>query len=186
MVRFALHLLFFLSGAAALGYQLVWAKMFSTGLGHEMPAVLAIIAAFMAGMALGAWGLDRFIPRSARAGLWLGGLELAIGAWALLVSFFIPSVHDFALRLIGLAPGGFRHWLIAFTIPALVLLPATAAMGATLPASRYQTSGAQFMNGKLHVVGGWTTKPPLPHGDLMIYDPAANRWSAPPEALLQR
>ena len=45
MNRLALHLLFFLSGAAALGYQLVWAKMFSTGLGHEMPAVLAIIAA---------------------------------------------------------------------------------------------------------------------------------------------
>ena len=134
MPRFALHLLFFLSGAAALGYQLVWAKMFSTGLGHEMPAVLAIIAAFMAGMALGAWGLDRFIPRSARAGLWLGGLELTIGAWALLMSFSIPSVNDFALRLIGLDPGGFKHWLIAFTIPALVLLPATAAMGATLPA----------------------------------------------------
>ncbi len=134
MVRFALHLLFFLSGVAALGYQLVWAKMFSTGLGHEMPAVLAIIAAFMAGMALGAWGLDRFIPRSARAGFWLGGLELTIGAWALLMSFGIPSVNDFALRLIGLAPGAFQHWLIAFAIPALVLLPATAAMGATLPA----------------------------------------------------
>jgi spermidine synthase len=132
--RFALHSLFFLSGAAALGYQLVWAKMFSTGLGHEMPAVLAIIAAFMAGMALGAWGLDRFIPRSTRAGLWLGGLELTIGAWAMLMSFGIPSVNDFALRFIGLDPGAFQHWLIAFTIPALVLLPATAAMGATLPA----------------------------------------------------
>lgn len=134
MSRFALHVLFFLSGVAALGYQLVWAKMFSTGLGHEMPAVLAIIAAFMAGMALGAWGLDRFIPRSARAGLWLGGLELTIGAWAMLMSFGIPSVNDLALRLIGLTPDAFQHWLIAFTVPALVLFPATAAMGATLPA----------------------------------------------------
>lgn len=108
--------------------------MFSTGLGHEMPAVLAIIAAFMAGMALGAWALDRFIPRSARAGRWLGGIELTIGAWVVLVSFLIPSANDFALRLIGIAPGGFQHWLIAFTIPGLLLLPATAAMGATLPA----------------------------------------------------
>lgn len=99
-----------------------------------MPAVLAIIAAFMAGMALGAWGLDRFIPRTARAGLWLGGLELSIGAWAVLVSFLIPSANDFALRLIGIAPGGFQHWLIAFAIPGFLLLPATAAMGATLPA----------------------------------------------------
>ena len=129
-----LHALFFFSGAAALGYQLVWSKMFSTGLGHETPAVLAIIAAFMGGMALGAAVIDRFIPRSARAGLWLGGLELTIGAWAMLVSFLIPSANDFALRLIGLAPGGFQHWMIAFTMPALVLLPATAAMGAMLPA----------------------------------------------------
>jgi len=130
----ALHILFFLSGVAALGYQLVWAKMFSTGLGHEMPAVLAIIAAFMAGMALGAWALDRFIPRTARAGLWLAGLEMSIGVWALLATWFIPSVNDFALRFIGLEPGAFKHWLIAFALPAIALLPATAAMGATLPA----------------------------------------------------
>ena len=71
VTRFLLHVLFCLSGAAALGYQLVWAKMFSTGLGHEMPAVLAILAAIMAGMALGAAGLDRFIPRDTRAGRWL-------------------------------------------------------------------------------------------------------------------
>jgi spermidine synthase len=134
VTRFALHILFFLSGVAALGYQLVWAKMFSTGLGHEMPAVLAIIAAFMVGMALGAWTLDRFIPRDMRAGFWLAGIELTIGAWALLASFFIPSVNEFALRWIGLAPGAFKHWLIAFAIPAIVLLPATTAIGATLPA----------------------------------------------------
>ena len=55
-----------------------------------------------------------------------------------------------------------------------------------MPAGRYYGSGAQFLNGKLHVVGGWTSQPALPHADLMIYDPAANHWSAPPDALLQR
>src|SRR5206468_2624653 len=39
-----------------------------------------------------------------------------------------------ALPLIGLEPSPLRHWLVAFILPALVLLPATAAMGATLPA----------------------------------------------------
>jgi len=134
VIRISLYLLFFLSGAAALGYQLVWAKMLSTGLGHEMPAVLAIIAAFMSGMALGAAFIDRFVPRSARAGLWLCGLELTIGVWAVLASFLIPHANDLALSLIGLAPSAVKHWLIAFTLPVLVLLPATTAMGATLPA----------------------------------------------------
>jgi spermidine synthase len=130
----ALHILFFFSGAAALGYQLVWSKMFSTGLGHEMPAVLAIICAFMAGMALGAAVFDRFIPRSSRAGLWLCGLELTIGAWAILASFAIPRVNELVLQLIGLDPVALKHWTVAFAIPALTLLPATMAMGATLPA----------------------------------------------------
>lgn len=58
---------------------------------------------------------------------------------------------------------------------------------APMPAGRYQGSGAQFVNGKLHVVGGWTSRDlALPHGDLLIYDPAANHWSAPPAALLRR
>ena len=47
MTRLALHFLFFLSGAAALGYQLVWTKLFATGLGHEYPAMLAIVCAFV-------------------------------------------------------------------------------------------------------------------------------------------
>jgi spermidine synthase len=129
-----LYILFSLSGAAALGYQLVWSKMFLSGLGHEMPAVLAIICAFMGGMALGSFGIDRFIPRHVRAGRWLGGLELMIGVWAVAVGFLIPHVNEIALRLTGLAPGGLRHWTIAFVLPALTLLPATAAIGATFPA----------------------------------------------------
>jgi spermidine synthase len=131
VIRIAPHVLFFLSGVAALGYQLVWAKMFSTGLGHEMPAVLAIIAAFMAGMALGAAVLDRFIPRDARAGRWLCGLELVIGLWAVATSFLIPHLNEAALQFIGLNPSALRQWTVAFALPAIALLPATMAMGAT-------------------------------------------------------
>jgi spermidine synthase len=99
-----------------------------------MPAVLATIFAFMAGIAVGAFVLDRFIRRSARAGFWLVALELTIGLWAMGTTFVLPRVNEFALHAIGLAPVPTKHWTIAFIVPALVLLPATAAMGATLPA----------------------------------------------------
>src|SRR5213082_977433 len=59
-----LYALFFLSGGAGLGYQMVWSRMLSAGLGHEMPAVLAVVGAFMGGMAIGAWVLDHRIARS--------------------------------------------------------------------------------------------------------------------------
>src|SRR5207247_10539034 len=39
-----------------------------------------------------------------------------------------------ARLVIGFVPSPRRHWLIAFILPSLALLPAAAAMGVTLPA----------------------------------------------------
>ena len=44
---------------------------------------------------------------------------------------------------------------------------------------RYQGS-AVGVNGKLYMMGGWTTSPPLPSNTLSIYDPSTNTWSAGP------
>src|SRR6476620_4399468 len=118
--RRLLYLLFFLSGAAGLGYQLIWSKLFALGLGHEVPAVLGVLTAFMVGMALGAWLLDRPIFR-----LWnrtYALIELAIAFWGALTAILIPSANQLAVQLIGL-DSPFRHWLLAFAFPLLLLLP---------------------------------------------------------------
>jgi spermidine synthase len=132
--RSGVLLLFFCSGAAGLGYQMVWVRMFAAGLGHETPAMLAVAGAFLAGMAVGAWFLDRRISRSAYPARWYGGLELAIGSWGALTVLFIPIVNLLALKLTGPSPSPLQQWLIVFALPFVTLLPATAAMGATLPA----------------------------------------------------
>ena len=62
------YLAFFLSGAAGLGYEVVWTRLFSTALGHEYPSLLAVVAAFFGGVALGAWAADRAISRSQSPG----------------------------------------------------------------------------------------------------------------------
>ena len=129
-----LYALFFFSGWAGLGYQMVWSKMFSAGLGHEMPAVLAVVCAFMGGMAIGAWTLDGVVARSRRPGYWYAALEILIGLWGLLSTAVVPAVNRSASSLTGLEPSALRHWGVAFALPFLALLPATAAMGATLPA----------------------------------------------------
>ncbi len=128
------YLIFFLSGVAGLGYEIVWTRMFAVGLGHEMPGVLAVLAAFFAGFALGAWGLDGRVSRSRAPGRWYAALELVIGLWGFVSIALIPWANDQVAVLTGTAPGPLRHWLVAFLIPFLALLPATAAMGATLPA----------------------------------------------------
>lgn len=129
-----LYLFLFLSGAAGLGYQMVWTRMLAVGLGHEIVAVLAVVAAFFAGVALGAWGLDARMGRSPRPGRWYAALEATIGLWSLALIALIPAANDLAASLIGIEPSALRHWGVAFLLPFALLLPATAAMGATLPA----------------------------------------------------
>ncbi|MCP3903209.1 MAG: spermidine synthase [Planctomycetes bacterium] len=145
------HAIFFFSGVAGLGYELVWTRMFATGLGHEFPAMLAVVAAFFAGLAIGAWALDGVVSRSRAPGLWYAGLELVIGGWALASVVVIPALNSLAADLIGLDPSPARHWLVAFTVPLVGLLPATTAMGATLPAMERLVARLKGSGG---VVGG--------------------------------
>jgi spermidine synthase len=131
----ALYTLVFFSGFAGLGYEMVWTRLFAVGLGHEMPAVLAMIAAFFSGLALGAWSLDRRVSTSRTPGRWYGAMEMLIGIWAVVLVFLIPLGNFWAARLMGVSPSPLRHWTVAFLIPFFLLLPATMAMGATLPAA---------------------------------------------------
>ena len=55
----ALLLAFFLSGAAALGYELLWTRLLGLALGSETIGLLATLAGFFGGMALGAALLHR-------------------------------------------------------------------------------------------------------------------------------
>lgn len=130
-----LYAILFFSGFAGLGYEMVFTRMLSVGLGHEIPAVLAVVAAFFSGMALGAWLLDKPLAASRRPGLWYAGLELSIGLWAVMLIALIPWFNTtVAPALLGLSPSPVRHWFLAFAMPLALLLPSTFAMGATLPA----------------------------------------------------
>ncbi|MEM7083031.1 MAG: fused MFS/spermidine synthase [Pseudomonadota bacterium] len=132
--RWALYALLFLSGSAGLAYQSIWTKLFTVSLGHEMPSLLAVVAAFFGGVSLGAWLLSKTIAQSRYPGRWYAGCELAIGAWALVTLALQPVFNSLALSLIGVEPHPLYQWTVAFGLLFLILLPATFAMGATLPA----------------------------------------------------
>ncbi len=130
----AVLLLFGLSGVAGLGYQVAWTRMFSVGLGHELPGLLAVVTAFFVGLAIGAVALDRPVSRSRTPGRWFAGLELVVAAWAIVIAYAAPWLNALAAELMGPAPTPDRQWIVAFAVPAVALLPATVAMGGTLPA----------------------------------------------------
>lgn len=133
-LRAWLYATVFASGVAGLGYEMAWSRMLAVSLGHEIVAVLAVLAAFFAGLAIGALWLGDRIHASTRPGWWYVRLEVVIGLWALALVALVPWFNAALPTLIGEAPGPVRHWAIAFLATLALLLPATAAMGATLPA----------------------------------------------------
>ncbi|OYU96674.1 MAG: spermidine synthase, partial [Burkholderiales bacterium PBB5] len=122
------------SGFAGLGDQIVWTQQCALWLGHESAAVLAVVAAFFGGLALGALALGRRIERSARPLRWYAVCELVIAGWASLLVAVMAPVSQALLGLIGAQPHPAWQWTVAFVGCTALLLPATAAMGATLPA----------------------------------------------------
>ena len=130
------------SGFAGLGYEIVWARVLSLALGTEMMAVLGVVAGFFGGLALGAFALDRPLRRAGSPRVAYAALEAVIGFWGLINVWLLPSVGRTLPPLLGTEPAPALLWAASFALPALVLLPATAAMGGTLTALERMMSSA--------------------------------------------
>jgi spermidine synthase len=122
------------SGCAALGYQIVWTQQAAIWLGHESAAVLAVVAAFFGGLAVGALALGPRIDRSQRPARWYAACEAVIGLWGVALALLMAPAGKWLLDLTGAQPSAAWQWSVAFFGTFVLLLPATAAMGATLPA----------------------------------------------------
>lgn len=129
-----LLLLFFLSGAAGLLYQVVWTRLFIHVFGATVLAVSTVLAAFMAGLALGGVWAGRVAAR-VKSPLWLYGvLEAALGVYAAFVPTLLGLVDPLYAKLYPALQDSFSALSATrFVVSSLVLLPPTFLMGATLP-----------------------------------------------------
>ena len=144
------YVLMVLSGAVSLAWQMLWSAQLATALGHEIVAVLAVLAAFFGGLAIGAFVLGRSIADSRVPGRWYAALETLIALWGLVLTALLPWFNHTTHAMIGAQPSSVWHWCLAFGLPMALLLPATAAMGATLPAVERQLSGGSSRLGGLY------------------------------------
>jgi spermidine synthase len=130
-----LYALFLVSGAAGLLYEVVWSRLLKDVFGITAYAVAAVLATYLAGLALGGWWLGRRVDRERDPLRFYGILELGIGLLALfgtLLLRFLEPIHDAAALRLG--PGSPLLLLIRMLLASLVVLPPTFLMGATLPA----------------------------------------------------
>jgi spermidine synthase len=122
------------SGFAGLGYEMVWTRELSLALGTEMMAVLGAVAGFFGGLALGAFALDRPVRQAKSPRLAYALLESVIGLWGFISVWLLPGAGRVLPPLLGTEPAPALLWAASFALPALVMLPATMAMGGTLTA----------------------------------------------------
>ena len=74
-----LYLIFFLSGATGLVYQVIWVRLTGLVFGNTSHAISVVLGAFMAGLALGSWWLGRRADRVSSPLRFYGLLEIGIG-----------------------------------------------------------------------------------------------------------
>jgi spermidine synthase len=159
MTRRALVVLYAASGAAALIYEVVWTRLLTLQLGHTVAAASTVLAAFMGGLACGAWLAGVYLTRRrshvgqvGQVGQVVGSetyqthsthptyllrsyaaLEIAIAACALALPFALRGTVPLLAWAYadGTAPIRFGLLRVAISL-TLVGIPA-AAMGATFP-----------------------------------------------------
>jgi spermidine synthase len=127
-------LLFFLSGATGLVYELLWVRLLYQSFGSTIQSVTTVVAAYMGGLGLGAWLLGRRVDRHPRPAALYGRLEILIGLFGLVSPLVLWLAQQAYIALAhGLPPGSGVSVALRFGLAGLVLLIPTTLMGGTLP-----------------------------------------------------
>jgi spermidine synthase len=140
---------FLLSGFAALVYEIVWVRILGQIFGNTTFAIATVLAAFMAGLALGSYSFGRLAGRLQNDLLAYGTLEGLIGLYGLLILplfgvvrrvYFAVYPHVEAAPILSI--------LVLFVLAFGLLMVPTVLMGATLPLL------SRFFVTRLEQVGG--------------------------------
>ncbi|HEV2126544.1 MAG TPA: hypothetical protein VGW38_27615, partial [Chloroflexota bacterium] len=139
---------FFFSGASGLIYQVAWVRILSLSFGVTVHAVSAVLAGFMAGLALGSFVAGRVAERIRNPLLIYGLVECGIGATGLLTPWAFHAVHHVYPAITRWVEAESTGWasqgalgnasawipgLVRLLLTFAILLLPTSLMGATLP-----------------------------------------------------
>lgn len=156
---FLIYIMFFLSGASALIYQVSWVRGLSLIFGGSHLAVTVVLSTFMAGLALGGYMIGRYSERIRNPLRLYGFLELGIASSAILfiiLTGLYPSIYkaiaggreESKLFLLGVR--------ILFSFLALIV--PTTFMGGTLPVlTRFVSRQPEDVRGYLSFLYSFNT-----------------------------
>ncbi|MFA5028540.1 MAG: fused MFS/spermidine synthase, partial [Candidatus Methylomirabilota bacterium] len=129
-----MYAVFFVSGATALIYEVVWARMLTQIFGNTTHAIATVLSAFMAGLAAGSYLFGRLPLARHQALLAYGLLEAGVGLYGLIIPSLFALTQRIYSAIYGLSDVSFAAFtLLLFLLCFTVILFPTALMGATLP-----------------------------------------------------
>jgi spermidine synthase len=140
--------LFYVSGIAGLIYQVLWLRRLSLVFGVTVYAASTVLAAFMAGLAIGSALSGRILRRGLSPLAAFGIAEILVGVTGLLSPFLLDAASTLYSALHRTAPDSLTVLTAGRLISsfAILALP-TAMMGMTLPLLSAAVSGPGRANG---------------------------------------
>ena len=154
-----LLVLFFFSGASSLIFETIFTRLLTYTFGNTAYAVSTVLAAFLGGLALGAFAVGRWVDRRSPS-LWIYGvLELLAGVYCL----FIPKLfglitESYILLFHRVSPGPAVLTAIRFGLAAAVMAIPTILMGGSLPAlARYVSAASPDFAVHVDRLYAWNT-----------------------------
>ena len=153
---YAILCVFFLSGAAALIYEISWSRQIGIYFGHTVHAASITLATFFAGMTVGYLLAARLAGR-VRPLVGYAIAEIIAATWALGLPWLI-GIFDHPNIQSQIHETAWSALAIRATVCFLLLLPATTALGATLPfMAEFMSPRRVFSPGRISFAYGLNT-----------------------------
>jgi len=127
-------LAFFLSGAVALVYQVLWTRQLGLIFGVTIQAASTVLACFMAGLAIGSYLAGRWSDRLARPLRAFAWVEVLIAVAALATPYALAAADAFFVQLTPILESSpALTTVVRVALSALVLIVPATLMGTTYP-----------------------------------------------------
>ena len=118
---------------SSLVYEVAWSRSLALVFGTTIYAFTAVLTAFMAGLALGAYCFGRVADQTKKPVLLFAKLEFALAASGVLLIPLFDLTYQVRLALFSQLQGSSAMLFIMFGIVFLLLIVPTGIMGATFP-----------------------------------------------------
>jgi spermidine synthase len=152
------YVAFLLSGLAALVLEIVFLRQLAWLFGSATYATALVLAAFMAGLALGAAAFGRLADRVERPLTLFGMLEIGVGVSGALLTWLLGEGRALFLAPLRTLPDGGGARAVEFALAFALLCVPTILMGGSLPAlTRHTVRQPSRLLGPLGLLYGLNT-----------------------------